>query len=81
MNDRALHSIATISAGLAAYAPAALAYVGPGAGLGMIASIFAMLLAAIATIVGLVLWPIRKLSRRNKAGAGDPVPPKSGNGA
>jgi hypothetical protein len=53
---------------LAAWAPAALAYVGPGAGLGMIASLFAIVLAVIATVVGLVLWPIRKLMRRRKSG-------------
>jgi hypothetical protein len=56
---------------LAAFAPQAVAYVGPGAGLGMLASLLAVLLAVVATIVGLVLWPIRKLSRRKKAAAGD----------
>jgi hypothetical protein len=53
---------------LAAWAPAALAYVGPGAGLGMIATLFAMVLAVIATVVGLILWPIRKLRSRRKSG-------------
>jgi uncharacterized membrane protein len=51
---------------LAGYAPAALSYVGPGAGLGMIASLFAMVLAVLATIVGLILWPFRLLMRRMK---------------
>ena len=51
---------------LAVYAPTAFCYVGPGAGLGMLASLFAMLLVVIATIVGLVLWPIRMLSRRKQ---------------
>ena len=55
---------------LAAHVPAALAYVGPGAGLGMIASLFAILLAVVATIVGVVLWPVRKLMSRRKAGSG-----------
>jgi hypothetical protein len=53
---------------LAAWTPAALAYVGPGAGLGMIATLVAMVLAVIATVVGLILWPIRKLMRRRKSG-------------
>jgi hypothetical protein len=53
---------------LVAWAPAALAYVGPGAGLGMIATLFAMVLAVIATVVGLILWPIRKLRHRRKSG-------------
>ena len=51
---------------LAAYAPAALSYVGPGAGLGMIASLAAVVLAVLATIVGLVIWPIRRLMQRKK---------------
>jgi hypothetical protein len=62
---------AAAAAALAAFAPQAFAYVGPGAGLGMLASLLAVLLAVVATIVGLVLWPIRKLSRRKKAAAGD----------
>lgn len=64
-------SIVRILTGLlVAYAPVAMAYVGPGAGLGMIASIFAVVLAVLATILGLVLWPIRRLAQRRKAGAG-----------
>jgi hypothetical protein len=65
---------AVTALGLAVHAPAAFAYVGPGAGLGMIASLFAILLAVVATIVGVVLWPIRKLMRRRKAAGGEPEP-------
>lgn len=61
-------SAAALAAILAVHAPTALSYIGPGAGLGMIASLFAVVLAVLATIVGLVLWPIRKLSRRKKPG-------------
>ena len=64
-------AIAVLGGSLAAYAPAALSYVGPGAGLGMIASLVAVVLAVLATIVGLVIWPIRRLMQRKKAGAGD----------
>ena len=56
---------------LVAFAPAALSYVGPGAGLGMIASLVAVVLAVLATIVGLVIWPIRRLMQRKKPGAGE----------
>ncbi len=64
-------AIARILTGLlVAYAPVAVAYVGPGAGLGMIASLFAVVLAVLATILGLVLWPIRRLAQRKKAAAG-----------
>lgn len=65
-----------LAAVLVAYAPAAFSYVGPGAGLGMIASLFAMVLAVLATIVGIVLWPIRKLMHRKKAAATELKPPK-----
>ncbi len=61
-------SAAALAAMLGAYAPVALSYVGPGAGLGMIASLIAVVLAVIATIVGLVLWPFRMLMRRKKLG-------------
>jgi hypothetical protein len=67
-----------LAAATAAYVPAALAYVGPGAGLGMIASVFAMVLAFLATIVGIVLWPIRKLRQRGRKAAGGPAQPKGG---
>ena len=80
MTRTTLHATAALAAALAANAPPAFSYVGPGAGLGMIASLFAMLLAVIATIVGLVLWPIRKLSQRKKTAAGEAVPPKPESG-
>lgn len=63
--------IAILGGSLVAYAPAALPYVGPGAGLGMIASLAAIVLAVLATIVGLVIWPIRRLMQRKKAGASE----------
>lgn len=63
--------LAAFAGMIAVYAPTSLAYVGPGAGLGMLASLFAILLAVVATIVGLVLWPIRKFSRRNKPSAAE----------
>ena len=65
---------AVIGGILAAAAPAALAYVGPGAGLGMIASLLAVVVAVLATIVGLVMWPIRRLMQRKKSGTDAPPP-------
>ena len=70
-----LAATTALAAVLAAYAPAALAYVGPGAGLGMLASLFAMVLAVLATIVGIVLWPIRKFMQRKKRAAGESKQP------
>jgi hypothetical protein len=52
-----------------ALAPAALAYVGPGAGLSMLGALLAVIAVVLATVVGLVLWPLRMLTRRGKAKA------------
>jgi hypothetical protein len=83
MNDgtiRVAQLAAAFAAALGAYAPAAMSYVGPGAGLGMIASIFAMLLAVVATILGLILWPLRKLKQRKKSAMSTPEPAKPDQG-
>jgi Flp pilus assembly protein TadB len=43
---------------------AAQAYVGPGAGVGMIGSLLAVLGAVLLAIVGLILWPLRMIKKR-----------------
>ena len=43
------------------------AYVGPGAGLGMVASLLAVVGAMLLSIVGLILWPLRLLKKRLRA--------------
>ena len=43
------------------------AYVGPGAGLGMIASLLAVVGAMLLSIVGLILWPWRMLKKHLQA--------------
>ena len=43
------------------------AYVGPGAGLGMVASLLAVVGAMLLSIVGLILWPWRVLKKRWQA--------------
>jgi len=48
-----------------------LAYVGPGAGLGMLASVLAVLVAIVIGIFGLLLYPItlmRRMIRQRKEG-------------
>jgi len=52
---------------LAAVPLVAQAYVGPGAGIGMIASLLAVVGAVLLSIVGLVLWPWRLLKKRLQA--------------
>jgi hypothetical protein len=52
---------------IAALPLAAQAYVGPGAGLGMVASLLAVIGAMLLSIVGLILWPWRILKKRWQA--------------
>lgn len=50
--------------------PTALAYVGPGAGLGMLGSLLAVLAAVVIGLLGLVLYPfmlLRKMLRKRSA--------------
>jgi hypothetical protein len=59
---------------LLAVAPfAAQAYVGPGAGVGMIGSLLAVLGAVLLAVVGLILWPLRMLKRRRQGKSGSPA--------
>ena len=56
--------------GVALIAPgAAFAYVGPGAGLGLLGIVAAVLAALVMGFYGLVMWPIRKLAQQRKAQA------------
>jgi len=45
---------------------AALAYIGPGAGVTMLGALWGVLAAIVLTIVGLLYWPIRAALRRRK---------------
>jgi hypothetical protein len=54
----------------------ALAYVGPGAGLGAIGAFLGLVATVLLTVGVLVLWPVRRLLRRvrNKPAAETPDP-------
>lgn len=54
---------------LAASAAPALAYMGPGAGLSAIGSLFALIAAGIAALFGFVWFPVKRMLRRRKADA------------
>lgn len=56
-------------AALLAATPAA-AYMGPGAGLGMLGSAIAVLGAVLVALFGIVVLPIRMLLRRRRKAAG-----------
>lgn len=49
------------------------AYVGPGAGLSAIGTVIALVGAVLLAIVGFVWYPIKRLLRRNKNDAAEPV--------
>ena len=46
----------------------AVAYLGPGAGLGMIGSLIAIAVVAIVVVLGLVIYPIRLLRKKRLQG-------------
>jgi len=60
----ALLAISTGAAVLAA-APA-FAYVGPGAGLTLLGALWGLIVAVVLSVGFILLWPVRKLLRRNK---------------
>jgi ABC-type transport system involved in cytochrome bd biosynthesis fused ATPase/permease subunit len=55
----------TVLAGALLPSPA-LAYIGPGAGLGAIAVTIALVLGVFLLMVGLVWYPLKRLLRKNK---------------
>ena len=60
---------------LAALSPApALAYMGPGAGLGMLGSLVAVVGAIVIAVFGLLILPVRMLLRKRRKAA----PPTAG---
>ncbi len=59
----------------AAAATPALAYMGPGAGLGMLGSLFALIGAGLIALFGLVILPVRMLMKRLRKTPSAPVEP------
>lgn len=66
---RICHSALLVTALLLAAAPAANAYIGPGAGLSAIGSVLSVLAAMLLAVVGFVWYPLKRLLRRGKAKA------------
>jgi hypothetical protein len=65
----ALLAIGTSVAALAA--SPAFAYVGPGAGLTLLGALWGLIVAVVLSVGFILLWPIRRLMRRNKRASGD----------
>ena len=68
--QRRFVSVLLLLAGISAATPA-LAYLGPGAGLGMLGSLFAVIGAVLLAVLGLLILPVRMIlkKRRSKQGA------------
>lgn len=70
-------ALLTVFCTLLTAATPALAYMGPGAGLGMLGSLFALLGAALVGVFGLIVLPARMLIKRmRKAPPPTPVEPR-----
>ena len=48
-------------------APAALAYIGPGAGISLVSSVLGILGAIFLGLFAILAWPIRRMLKRRKA--------------
>jgi hypothetical protein len=59
--------LTALAATLSFIAEPAFAYIGPGAGLSVVAAFWALLTAVVSSLLFLVLWPIRNRLRRRKA--------------
>lgn len=64
--------VAVTAAALSLLASPALAYIGPGAGLSVIAAFWALLTAVVSSLLFLALWPLRNRLRRRKAARDNP---------
>jgi len=60
-------AISLIALALAQVATPALAYAGPGAGLSMIGSLVALVVALLAALFGFVWFPVKRMLRNRKA--------------
>ena len=53
----------------------AVAYVGPGAGLSLVGAFLGLLVAVLAAVGFVVLWPIRRMLRRRAASSAQKAEP------
>lgn len=58
---------------LAGAAAPAAAYIGPGAGISFVGSLFTWLIGILIALFAILFWPIRALVRRARGGRGEPA--------
>ena len=65
---RALIPVLVAAAALTAgWAEPAAAYVGPGAGLSLLGAFWGLVLAVVAALGFVILWPVRRMLKRRRA--------------
>lgn len=60
------------------YANPAAAYLGPGAGLGMVGSLIAVVIVGLVMVLGLIIYPIRLFKKRKSQAKVNDQTPDSG---
>lgn len=63
-----------LALGAVMLAPAAQAYVGPGAGLTALGTVVALILALALAVVGFVWYPLKRVLKRRRDTPSDPAP-------
>lgn len=61
-----IEATAAVAIFILALTPVATAYVGPGAGLGILGTLLAVIIAILASIFGAILWIVRLIIPRRK---------------
>lgn len=70
-----------LSLALVGFAAPAAAYIGPGAGISFVGSLFTWLIGILVALFAILFWPIRALLRKARGGKGagnDSETPESG---
>ena len=59
------------------WVPSAWAYIGPGAGITMLGALWAVILAIVLALGGLIIWPLRAYLRKKRRARGGEAPLQS----
>ena len=69
MNKLSSTSLALVTVG---FAPACWAYIGPGAGLSVLGALWGLILALLAALSFVLLWPLRRYRRQRTQASSAP---------